>query len=376
MAGKRRVNTPYNLPYVYYDKGRIVYRPRFSEEDKLAGVESDKSGFLKPPIKLGIDGDPLEAITQAWLAAKQSIRKQVSYKACTLFWIVDQYQKSRKYLELAASSKKRNKDLIKILQHKLEINGQSAVLGDLHIKAVNKPLFARLAEKRLADYRANGRKGNVQVNREITFISSALTWATSNLPELAAIGVKDNPLLNREKLPESQNDRYVTDEDYEVQYAMAAEVADYLQPIMEITYLTASRGIETLDIKLSDCTDVGIKTTRRKGSRDNIILWSPRLIEAKNQALALHKCRKILAIDPYLIPGFSGGVMAKSTLDAAFQRLKNLMEARGLGSVYFSLHLLKAKGVSDSEDKRIAGHVTEAMRQRYDVKIHEHKPAR
>lgn len=145
---------------------------------------------------------------------------------------------------------------------------------------------------------------------------------------------------------------------------------------MEITYLTASRGIETLDIKLFDCTDVGIKTTRRKGSRDNIILWSPRLIEAKNQALALHKCRKILAIDPYLIPGFSGGVMAKSTLDAAFQRLKNLMEARGLGSVYFSLHLLKAKGVSDSEDKRIAGHVTEAMRQRYDVKIHEHKPAR
>lgn len=197
----------------------------------------------------------------------------------------------------------------------------------MHIKAINKPLFARLAEKRLADYRERGKKGNVQVNREITFISSALSWATSNLPELPAIGIKDNPLLNREKLPESQNDRYVTDEDYEVQYAMAAEVADYLQPIIEITYLTASRGIETLDIKLSDCTDVGIKTTRRKGSRDNIILWSPRLVEAKNQALALHKCRKILAIDPYLIPGFSGGVMAKSTLDAAFQRLKNLMEA-------------------------------------------------
>lgn len=98
-----------------------------------------------------------------------------------------------------------------------------AVLGGLHIKAINKPLFTRLAEKRLADYRERGKKGNVQVNREITFISSALSWATSNLPELAAIGTKDNPLLNREKLPESQNDRYVTDEDYEVQYAMAGE---------------------------------------------------------------------------------------------------------------------------------------------------------
>lgn len=98
-----------------------------SEKDKLAGVEVDKGGFLKPPIKLGMDGDPLEAITQAWLTAKQSIRKQVSYNTCTLFWIVDQYQKSRKYSGLAATSKKRNKDLIKILQHQLEINGKQAV---------------------------------------------------------------------------------------------------------------------------------------------------------------------------------------------------------------------------------------------------------
>lgn len=376
MAGVRRVRTPYPLPYVYVNKGRVEYRPRVSFEDREQGVPVDKGGFLKPPIKLGVEGDSLEDITKAWLAAKSAIRRETVYKTCTLYWILDKYQHSRKYAELAPSSQKRNKNLIKILEHKLEINGKLACLGDLHIKAINKPLFRALAERRLNDYRAAGNKGEVQVNREITLISSALSWAVSNLPELAELGIHENPLLKIEKIKEHQNERYITDQEYEIQYQIAAEVSDYLQPVMELTYLTASRGIETLDLKLSDCSDIGIKTTRRKGSRDNIILWSPRLLAAKESALALHKSRKIRQLDPHLIPGFSGGALAKSTLDAAFQRLKQLMESRGLANTYFSLHLLKAKGVSDSDDKGIAGHVTEAMRQRYDVKVHEHKPAR
>lgn len=34
------------------------------------------------------------------------------------------------------------------------------------------------------------------------------------------------------------------------------------------------------------------------------------------------------------------------------------------------------KDISDSEDKTIAGHKTEAMRQKYDTKIHSKKPAK
>ncbi|WP_268807818.1 hypothetical protein [Thiothrix eikelboomii] len=34
---------------------------------------------------------------------------------------------------------------------------------------------------------------------------------------------------------------------------------------------------------------------------------------------------------------------------------------------------LKAKGVGDSEDKTVAGHKTEAMRQRYDKKLKRNK---
>jgi hypothetical protein len=58
------------------------------------------------------------------------------------------------------------------------------------------------------------------------------------------------------------------------------------------------------------------------------------------------------------------------------QRLKKLMESEGMGDVYWSLHKLKSKGVSDARDDRIAGHKSEAMRERYKTKIERHKPAK
>lgn len=58
------------------------------------------------------------------------------------------------------------------------------------------------------------------------------------------------------------------------------------------------------------------------------------------------------------------------------QRLKRKMAKKGLDDVYWSLHKLKSKGISDSKDKTIAGHKTEAMRQKYNTKIHIKKPAK
>ena len=52
------------------------------------------------------------------------------------------------------------------------------------------------------------------------------------------------------------------------------------------------------------------------------------------------------------------------------------MSEKGLEDVYKSLHKLKNNDVSDSEDKTIAGHKTEAMRQKYDEKTHRKKPAK
>ncbi len=363
----------YNIKYVLVVNKRVVYRPYIKKMDRHEGVQVDSSGRLKPPIALGREGDDPDNIYRAYLAAKEQIKQKKASLCNTLGWIVEKYMASTQYNEIASSSQKRHKNLKKILDHPIKINGQDKTLSELHIKDVNKPLFQSLAEKRFRDYQAKGKKGNAQVNREITFLSGAIKWGINFIPD---IGITEHPLTKFIKLKEVADDRYVTDEEYNIQFSEAPEIADYLQPIFELSYLLATRGIETLDIKLSDCNDEGIRTHRRKGSKDNIISWSTRLHTAYELAISRHKSIKIIPIDPYLISGFSGGRLNKSTFDDAMQRLKRHMKEKGLSDIYWTLHQLKSKGISDSEDKHIAGHKTEAMRQKYDTKVHTKKPAK
>jgi hypothetical protein len=57
-------------------------------------------------------------------------------------------------------------------------------------------------------------------------------------------------------------------------------------------------------------------------------------------------------------------------------RLRKKMDEAGVDHKFWTLHDLKKKGVSDAEDKKIGGHKTEKMRERYDVKIHAYAPPR
>ena len=372
MTRKRKISTEYPIKYVHESNGRIVFRPYLSirmRED----LPTDKNGFLKPPIALGKVGDDPDEIYRAYLSAKESIDKQQGMKRNTIGWIIQEYMESRLFRELDVSSQKRAQNLRRIIDHPIRINGKNATLSDLHITNLSKPIMHKIAEKRLSDYQAAGKKGVVQVNRETTFISTAISWATNYMPE---VGVSINPLRGYKKLKETACGRYVTDEEYAQQYELAGQIRPYLQPMIELTYLLATRGVETLDIRLSDCTSEGIRTYRRKGSKDNIIEWSDRLRNAYDVALALHKNYVITLHDPHLLCKPDGSALAKSTINAAFQELKRKMEQQGLQNAYWSLHMVKAKGISDSQDKHIAGHVTEAMRQRYDRKVPIRKPAK
>jgi hypothetical protein len=46
---------------------------------------------------------------------------------------------------------------------------------------------------------------------------------------------------------------------------------------MEIGYLCRLRGIETITLTDKNGLEEGVLTNRRKGSRDNIVRWTPRL---------------------------------------------------------------------------------------------------
>lgn len=192
--------------------------------------------------------------------------------------------------------------------------------------------------------------------------------ARSSVNYVSDIGLDLNPLKSFKKLKEQKNERYVTDEEYDQQLAIAAEDNHNLLPILfELTYLTAARGIEVRNILVSDCSDEGIRVNRTKGSKSNIILWSPRLRDAYHQALARHKLFNIVPNNPPLLLNHYGGYISVSGLKSAMKRLKQKMVLKGLGDVYWHLHLLKSKAVSDAEDKRIAGHKTEAIRERYNI---------
>ena len=372
---KRTIESQYAIKYVHVSKGRIEYRPYIKKGERHKGITVDKGGFLKPPIRLGSPGDDPDAVYQAYLAAKKQITAEAAYRSCTLGWILQAYQNSKAYRKLAPKTQSRNINLALIYDMPLEINHKVAPLAELHITSVNKPLFQSIALQREADYQQNDKKGSVQVNREITLISSSISWGINYLPELAEIGIIVNPLKGMKKLEEPVNQRYVTDAEYDLQYKYSAK-HDYLQPTYELTYLLASRGVETLDIKLSDCTEEGIKVHRRKNSSDNIIKWTPRLKAAYNAARALHKTRLITDIDPYLLPGFAGGRLNDSTVRTAMFRIKKLMAEDGCVDAFWSLSLLKSRAISDSEDKHVAGHKTEAMRNRYDTKVSSHDAVR
>ena len=363
------------LKYVHQANGRWVWRPRIPA-DQRDQIRTDKNGFLAPPVRLGNITDPDDAIIRAWQAAKNSLADRLAAEKYTLRWIIDQYRNSKTFTDLAPGSQRRSGALLRILDHPIKLNGQSCTLGAISYRHLTRPMVLRLAEKRLERYQAAGRKGEAQVNREISLLSSAAKWAINHLDHL---GTTDNP-FKIPKFREQPNTRYVTDDEYNQQKTEAEQIADYLPIVFELTYLLASRGVETLSIKLSDINPDrqtgGINVTRTKGSISNTIEWSDRLYAAYLQARARHAQHAVTDIDAPLIINSQGQRLKKSTLDTAMQRLKKRMDAKGLGEIYWSLHKLKSKAISDALDNRIAGHKTEAMRNRYTTKRARFKPPR
>lgn len=352
--------------YVKIANGRIVYRP-YLPKDQRQYHATDSYGYLKPPILLGREGDDYDLILKAYLAAKASLIKHEAHQKHSLGWIMQHYLDQ---LKPNRTAYKRIDNLKRILDHPLEINDKPSTLAHLHLKHLSKPLMQNIAQKRLADYIANGKKGTSQVNKEVALLSAAITWAINYVHD---IDIDQHPLSRFKKLKEAVSTRHVSDADYATQMQYAAQLVDWLPVVFELTYLLASRGVETLDIRLSHCTSEGIQVSRRKGSRDNIILWTDRLRTAYAAALALHKTRDIRLADPYLIPNRDGSQLQRSSLSSYQSDLKILMRQAGLGHVYWTMQQLKVKGVGDSEDKTVAGHKTEAMRQRYDKKLQRNK---
>jgi hypothetical protein len=151
---------------------------------------------------------------------------------------------------------------------------------------------------------------------------------------------------------------------------------------MEISYLCRLRGIETVTLADANETPEGVRTNRRKGSRDNIVRWTPRLRAAWDAAKAARKAirdKKKMPIPMTaearrrLVVAAHGGPLRKSSLDTAWQRFITQALEKGLiaEEERFGLHDLKRQGITDTignraDKQEASGHRDAAMLDVYD----------
>lgn len=155
----------------------------------------------------------------------------------------------------------------------------------------------------------------------------------------------------------------------------------YLWAVAELAYLCRLRGIEVITLTEDAAGDAGLRTNRRKGSRDNIVRWTPRL-RAAWQALidqrdaTWARKRTPVPIRPEQRPvvvSRSGQPLRKSTLDTAWQRLITAAINDGVitPDQRFALHDLKRRGITDTPGTRAdkqdaSGHRDQGMLDVYD----------
>ncbi|MBA1259192.1 site-specific integrase [Pseudomonas oryzihabitans] len=158
----------------------------------------------------------------------------------------------------------------------------------------------------------------------------------------------------------------------------------YLWLVMELAYLCRLRGIEVVTLTDANELPEGLQTNRRKGSRDNVVSWTPRLREAWNSARAYRTAiwtKKSIPTPAAperrpAIVAIHGGALVKSSLDSAWQRFINTAIADGViqAEQRFALHDLKRKGITDSpgtraDKQQASGHRSAAMLDIYDLSI-------
>ncbi|WP_374979265.1 integrase [Pseudomonas solani] len=158
----------------------------------------------------------------------------------------------------------------------------------------------------------------------------------------------------------------------------------YLWYVMEIGYLCRLRGVETVTLTDANETEEGVLTNRRKGSRDSLVRWTPRLRAAwdaaKEVRAAIWKAKSmpvpIQAEKRMLIVAAHGGTLQKSSLDSAWWRFidKALEDGFITEAERFGMHDLKRRGITDTagtrgEKQQASGHRSEAMLDVYDYSV-------
>lgn len=158
-------------------------------------------------------------------------------------------------------------------------------------------------------------------------------------------------------------------------------VAGYVWLTMELMYLCRLRSIEAVTLTDANALPDGVLTNRRKGSRDNIVAWTPRLREVwdcavERRRVIFEKRRMPVPIAPerrLLLVGELGDAVSEHAIQESWASM--MRRAIKAGAIRpderFGTHGCKHKGISDSPGNRhdkqqASGHRSERMMDVYD----------
>lgn len=298
-----------------------------------------------------------------------------------LDWLLDQYHASHVFTALSVRTQadyERQRQLVRTL-----ILKDGRTLGSLDYGRLNTAFFQRLVDK------IAGEGTPTKANHLMRYLRLVYSWAVRRgfVPSNPVKGTAQATERKQRRLPRPEVMAALVRMAYEggqLQARVKGSCPPYVWAVADIAYLCRLRGIEVVTLPESHGLEAGIQTNRRKGSRDNIVAWTPRLRVAWDSLIryrdAVWKAAgtpvPIRAENRPLVVAEHGGALKKSSLDSAWQRIKKRAIREGVitEDEWFGLHDLKRRGVTDTAGNRAdkqegSGHRTESMMDVYDLSL-------
>ncbi|NUU34650.1 tyrosine recombinase XerC [Pseudomonas sp. C2B4] len=296
----------------------------------------------------------------------------------TLRYVCEQFHLSDRYKKLAPKTHDDycySRDVVLNIPTKL-----GKPLGDLAVKKFTAALVQRIVD-RLADEGTPSKAAHA-----LRYLRRVLQWGRNRgfLEVNPALGI-EAPIERKQRRLPRHNVMAVLFDRATARGRLArnepGSCPEYLASVMELAYLCRLRGIEVVTLTDANELEEGILTNRRKGSRDNIVRWTPRLRAVWDGAKALRartwERRKtpipIALSKRFIIVASHGGRLRKTSLDTAWQRFITLTIADGTiePEERFALHDLKRRGITDTAGTRAdkqeaSGHRDPKMMDIYD----------
>ena len=366
--------------------------PAHIKQDQLpSGIYWDKTGkgrwyVIEPDPEGGVRTKTV-ASASARLSDLHAIIVQRAGKDArgTVGAVMTQFRESTEYAALALGTRKdydhceREVRKIKTRAHDVR-----------HVaRRPTRPVGVSASRRRHRRRQRRAKPLPTKANKLLRYLRRTFAWGTriGHCKTNPAAGVKQAKEMKRFRMPD--HDAYAAvlnfARDGGARKAHTkGSCPPYLWCVMEIAYLCRMRGIEVIRLTDAHATEAGLRVSRVKGSRDNIVRWTPRLRAAWDAVIAIraeilarpaNRARPVpfRAEDRLVFVNQSGTPLSKSALNQAWQ---DFMPAAIAADIIapeqrFTLHGLKHRGITDSvgDKKQASGHKSAAMVDRYDHEV-------